>query len=228
MVDNDALKVWWPGVEATRFDTEFLQSLGDPMHMVDVGTPARPWTRDDIGDRVLHQPFDTYIDGTYSNDAPGLVGLHCHGYEATGGENVFVDGLAIVERLSSNSLSMLRDVEIPARYIGDGAHLMARRPALRFERDRLTQISYNHHDRAPFSLPEPMMTSVLDALGELDALANDPTLQLELSLRPGDMVLFDNWRLLHGRRAFSGQRLIAGGYINREDVESTTRRLAAG
>lgn len=167
-----------------------------------------------------------HTDGTYSNDAPGLLGLHCHAYDATGGQNVFVDGNAIVERLSPDALSTLRDVEIPARYIGDGAHLMARRPALRIQQDRLAQISYNHHDRAPFMLHEPLMTSVLGALRELDALANDPELQFELSLRPGDMVLFDNWRLLHGRRAFRGERLIAGGYINREDVESTTRRLA--
>jgi len=55
-------------------------------------------------------------------------------------------------------------------------------------------------------------------------------LQVEVELRPGDMVCFDNWRVLHGRRAFQGERLIAGGYINREDLESalrTTNRFAA-
>lgn len=166
-----------------------------------------------------------HTDGTYSHDAPGLLGLHCHVYEAHGGENVFVDGLAIAERLSPDALEVLSTVDIPGHYIGDGAHLVARRPALRFQGDRLEQISYNHHDRAPFVLPEPTMTELFDALHELDALANDPSLQFELAMRPGDMVIFDNWRLLHGRRAFEGERLIAGGYINREDFESTTRLL---
>lgn len=164
-----------------------------------------------------------HTDGTYSHDAPGLLGLHCHRYEATGGENVFVDSHAIADRLSANSREVLSTVEIPGRYIGDGAHLMAKRPALRYEGQRLVQVSYNHHDRAPFVLPEPLMSEVYRALFEFDALANDPDLQLDLEMRPGDMVIFDNWRLLHGRRAFSGERLIAGGYVNREDFESTTR-----
>ncbi|MFK7917963.1 MAG: TauD/TfdA family dioxygenase [Ilumatobacter sp.] len=167
-----------------------------------------------------------HTDGTYSHDAPGLLGLHCHVYLAEGGENVFVDGHALVERLTDEARTILTDVEIPARYIGDGAHLMACRPALRFVQGQLGQISYNHHDRAPFLLPEPAMTDVLAALRELDGLANDPSLQYEVAMRPGDMVLFDNWRVLHGRRAFRGERLIAGGYINREDVESRSRQLA--
>jgi trimethyllysine dioxygenase len=164
-----------------------------------------------------------HTDGTYSHDAPGLLGLHCHVYEAQGGENVFVDGHAIAERLSTSSRDVLSTVEIPGRYIGDGSHLMAKRPALRYDGPRLVQVSYNHHDRAPFLLPEPLMSEVYAALFEFDALANDPALQLDVEMRPGDMVIFDNWRLLHGRRAFVGERLIAGGYINREDVEATTR-----
>ena len=167
-----------------------------------------------------------HTDGTYSHDAPGLLGLHCHVYEAIGGENVFVDAHALTERLDPTTRSILQAVEIPGQYIGDGAHLMARRPVLRCERDRLVQVSYNHHDRAPFVLPEPAMSELFAALHEFDALANDPDLQFELELRPGDMAIFDNWRVLHGRRAFRGERLLAGGYINREDVESTTRRLA--
>lgn len=166
-----------------------------------------------------------HTDGTYSHDAPGLLALHCHRYEATGGENVFVDGVTLVDRLSDSSRETLSTVEIPAQYIGDGAHLMSRRPTLRLDDGRLVQVSYNHHDRAPFVLPEPDMTRLYAALHELDALAADPALQFELALRPGDMVLFDNWRLLHGRRAFDGHRRIAGGYLNREDIESTTRLL---
>jgi trimethyllysine dioxygenase len=172
-----------------------------------------------------------HTDGTYSNDAPGLLGLHCHIYEATGGENVFVDGLALSERIADESLrhhELLRSVEIPGQYIGDGAHLIARRPVLRHENDRLAQISYNHHDRAPFLLPEPLMTEVFDALAHVDEIANDPIMQFELALRPGDMVIFDNWRLLHGRRAFTGARHIAGGYLNREDVDSARRLARAG
>jgi trimethyllysine dioxygenase len=44
-------------------------------------------------------------------------------------------------------------------------------------------------------------------------------------LRPGEALLFDNWRVLHGRAAFTGDRRMCGGYLNREDVESRLRQL---
>mgnify|MGYP001817834229 CR=1 FL=1 len=171
-----------------------------------------------------------HTDGSYSNDAPGLLALHCHRYEARGGENVFVCGHALSDRIASEAPhlhDLLRTVDVPGQYIGDGAHLMSARPPLRFERGRLAQITYNHHDRAPFRLPEPTMTDLFDALALVHEVAADPDMQFELALRPGDMVVFDNWRVLHGRRAFEGERLIAGGYVNREDVDSTVRRVLA-
>ena len=134
------------------------------------------------------------------------------------------------ERIATESPrhhELLRTIEIPGRYIGDGAHLVARRPVLRHDGGRFVQISYNHHDRAPFLLAEPLMTEVFDALTHVDEVANDAMMQFELAMRPGDMVIFDNWRLLHGRRAFTGARHIAGGYINREDVDSALRLLSS-
>jgi len=37
------------------------------------------------------------------------------------------------------------------------------------------------------------------------------------------MLVFDNWRILHGRGAFQGRRKMAGAYVNREDYESRVR-----
>ena len=44
-------------------------------------------------------------------------------------------------------------------------------------------------------------------------------------LAPGRMLIFDNWRTLHGRKAYQGKRRLAGAYINKEDVESRLRVL---
>ena len=38
------------------------------------------------------------------------------------------------------------------------------------------------------------------------------------------MIVFDNWRLLHGRGAFQGKRKMAGAYINREDYLSSLKK----
>ena len=44
-------------------------------------------------------------------------------------------------------------------------------------------------------------------------------------LRPGDALLFDNWRVLHGRHAYTGKRTLCGAYLNHEDFESRLRLL---
>ena len=42
-------------------------------------------------------------------------------------------------------------------------------------------------------------------------------------LEPGEMLIFDNWRVMHGRGEFIGKRKMCGCYINREDFESSCR-----
>ena len=56
-------------------------------------------------------------------------------------------------------------------------------------------------------------------------LANDPAMQWRHVLQPGEAMLFDNWRVLHGRAAYTGLRRMCGGYLNREDLESRLRQL---
>lgn len=36
--------------------------------------------------------------------------------------------------------------------------------------------------------------------------------EIKVQLKPGQPIIFDNWRYLHGRTAFSGNRRICGGY----------------
>lgn len=41
--------------------------------------------------------------------------------------------------------------------------------------------------------------------------------ELEVKLEPGTPVIFDNWRTLHGRKAFEGKRRVCGGYLGMDD-----------
>jgi len=50
-------------------------------------------------------------------------------------------------------------------------------------------------------------------------------LQHRRRLLPGSVLLFDNWRVLHARDAYTGYRRLAGVYLNKEDVESRLRSL---
>jgi trimethyllysine dioxygenase len=170
-----------------------------------------------------------HTDGTYSHDAPGLQMLHCLAFDGTGGESTLVDGFKIAEMLrdtAPDKFETLSNVAIPGQYIGDGAHLMSARPVfLHDHTGALVQVSYNNADRAPFLLPPDEMTCVYDALRAFDQLANDPSIQWRQVLQPGSALLFDNWRTLHGRAAYTGRRTLCGAYVNHEDFESRLRML---
>ena len=115
-------------------------------------------------------------------------------------------------------------MSIPGQYIGDGSHLMAARPVFRHDHTgELVQVSFNNADRAPFLLPHDEMLAVYEALRAFDLIANDLAFQWRHVLRPGEALLFDNWRVLHGRTAYSGFRRLCGAYLNHEDFESRLR-----
>jgi len=174
-----------------------------------------------------------HTDGTYSLDAPGYQMFHCLAAECTGGENVLIDGFRIAEILRHDKpaeFQLLSEIAIPGQYIdaSRGIHLMARRPLFRIDDSgQLVQVSYNNYDRAPFALPPERQRAFYRALGSFHALCHDESLQHRRRLLPGSVLLFDNWRVLHARDAYSGYRRLAGVYLNKEDVESRLRSLRA-
>jgi trimethyllysine dioxygenase len=171
-----------------------------------------------------------HTDGTYAADAPGLQLLHCLHFSGSGGDSILVDGFRIADELRATdpeAYETLASIEVTGQYIGDGAHLVATRPVLRHDQGRLVQVTFNNYDRAPFRLPDAEMRAFYRALKAFEGLANDPRLQWRHPLRPGEVLLFDNWRVLHGRAAYQGERRLCGTYLNREDFESRLRVLRA-
>jgi trimethyllysine dioxygenase len=177
-----------------------------------------------------------HTDGTYSFDAPGYQMFHCLAADCTGGESMLIDGFRVAEMMRGDDPSayrMLTEVAIPGQYLdySRGVHLMARRPLFRLDDSgELVQVSYNNLDRAPFVLDPERHLAFYRALAAFDRLCNDPRLQHRRRLVPGSVLLFDNWRVLHGRDAYLGYRRLAGVYLNKEDVDSRLRflRVRAG
>lgn len=50
------------------------------------------------------------------------------------------------------------------------------------------------------------------AAREWDKILKMKQFEIKVQLKPGQPIIFDNWRYLHGRTGFSGKRRVCGGY----------------
>jgi gamma-butyrobetaine dioxygenase len=74
-----------------------------------------------------------------------------------------------------------------------------------------------------------VMIEYYRAFRKFMAATRDPAERISFKLKPGEMVVFDNRRILHGREAFNpatGHRLLRGFYIDRGEIDSRIRTLS--
>ena len=149
-----------------------------------------------VWDNKLEDPDDTaftslaiepHTDGTYVHDAPGLQTLHCLNKNSVGGENQLVDGLAIAEKMRieyPEYFKILSKINIPGRYIKTDTYLEAKRPLFRVnDEEKVVQVSFNNHDRAPFRLDNESMHEFYEAYKVFHNFANDKNRQFQFMLR---------------------------------------------
>jgi gamma-butyrobetaine dioxygenase len=119
----------------------------------------------------------------------------------------------------------------PIEFRFHDAHCDIRTTAPVIEVDRLGElrrIRFNNWLRGAMVLPEAMVTAMYAALAQFWRLLREPRHQLHLRLSPGELITYDNKRILHGRASFdpsSGERHLQGCYLNEEDLDSTLRLL---
>jgi trimethyllysine dioxygenase len=185
------------------------------------------------------QLLEPHTDGTYFSHCPGLQVLQCLNHTGgSGGETVLVDGLAVVQQLRKlhpDDYQFLLNETIPVRHDGDGMHLYQERPVLDVcdealrrnpaDDDGLIQLRFNDNDRCikRFQRPEDA-EKYYHALGSLLALTRQRENQHWFLLRRNELLIVDNWRVLHGRASFTGHRTIGGCYIDRDDYISALHR----
>lgn len=170
--------------------------------------------------------LEAHTDNTYFSDPAGLQAFHLLSHtEGEGGASLLVDGFKVAQELQKEdkeAYNVLATVNINAHASGnEGISIQPYRSFPVLEHDPSTgdllRIRWNNSDRASIALPIEDTEKWYDAAHKFDQLLKKQENEFWEQLVPGRVVIFDNWRVLHGRSAFTGKRRICGGYINRDD-----------
>ncbi len=89
-------------------------------------------------------------------------------------------------------------------------------------------IRYNSFLRAPLKAPVKVQSRAYRAYRAFCARAQCAQYQMRIRYQPGDLLAFDNRRVLHGRAGYDatgGRRFIEGIYSDRDELHSCIRIL---
>ncbi|KAL1915058.1 uncharacterized protein VTP21DRAFT_7763 [Calcarisporiella thermophila] len=222
------------GVPATLKDTEDLARRICFIRETHYGGSWEVTANMEHGDTAYtNLPLKAHTDNTYFTDPCGLQMFHILEFNGTGGDSLLVDGFHAAQQLKRSNpeaYHTLSTTPIPAHSAGDPDTCIVPTPRalpiLRHAGSELYQIRYNNDDRSSIShLSSHQIERFYEALFAWDRVLRNPENEFWFPLRPGRAVIFDNWRVLHGRAGFTGMRKLSGAYLNWDDFRSRWRRL---
>ncbi|TQV90564.1 Taurine catabolism dioxygenase TauD/TfdA [Cordyceps javanica] len=175
----------------------------------------------------LHQ------DLLYLDPPPKIQILHCLDNSCAGGESLFSDGERAARLLLHQHPALaapLRDRAVPYAYSRNGYSYARRRPLLHHDADgAFENVFWSPPFQGGRPADEPALGPWLRGARVFEALINGDAAMYQRKMRPGECVLFDNLRVMHGRTAFDaaggGSRWLRGAYIAQEDFVSVATQI---
>lgn len=192
------------------------------------------WTLSQSG-----KALDPHTDDPFRYTPSGTSLLHCVEVSTDGGDSLFVDGFAVAETLREidpDAFELLHSVAVPfirkrndAVDQGEDVNMQAHAPVIALDHlGDVAGIRYHERSMAPFDLDPDIVGDYYRAFITFSRMINDPANAIQFRLHPGEAVVYDNQRVLHGRTAFSGEggrRHLRLATIDRDQFHSRLRRL---
>ena len=158
--------------------------------------------------------------------------LHCLENGAEGGDSILVDGFRAAETLRSQepaAFRLLSGTPIDFRFQDSESDIRFRAPTIALDEvGAVSEIRFNFAVMDAIDAPTNRMGALCRALRAFGAVVRDPALECHYRLSPGELLIFDNRRVLHGRAAFdpsTGRRHLQGCYVDRDQLFSRIRVL---
>ncbi len=177
--------------------------------------------------------LEPHTDNPYRDPVPGFIFLHCLVNNADGGDSMLTDGFRVAETLrrdDPDAFAVLTGLRLRYRYTDADTVLDNRGPLIELDADgRVCQVRLSNRTDAVDAEDADTLDRFYRSRHRFAALVNDPALQRHLKLGPGDVLVMDNRRLLHGRAAYrpgTGHRHMRQCYMDRDTVDSRRKVLA--
>jgi len=173
--------------------------------------------------------LQAHTDNPYRDPVPTLQILACLENSVEGGDSIVVDGFKVVERLKAENprgFELLTGHAARFAYEGSaGVRLRAKRPMIELGPDgELIAVRFNNRSLAATTdVPYDDMADYYAAYRRFAELIEDPAMEVTFKLKPGELFIVDNTRVLHARKSFSvtGTRWLQGCYADKDGLYST-------
>ncbi len=177
-----------------------------------------------------------HTDESYRHAPPGITFFHCLRAASDGnGESILVDGFHAAELLRQHHpacFDILSSVPVLFQRLAlPEEDMRARGRIIVTDIDgNVEGIRFTDRTIPPQDLPEQYIEPVYQAIKAFWNIINTEGQAFTCLMQPGDLNIFDNQRILHGRTGFNpaaGQRHLQQCSVNRDEFHNTLRRLAA-
>ena len=176
-----------------------------------------------------------HIDEDYRDNVPGISFFHCiKAAPNDRGASIYLDGFAASERLRKRDPSSFKFLtNVPLMSKADRNPLERFRSRTRSiavdDDDVVRGVSMSDRVLPPLDLPIELVEPAYCALASFQKEIYDYSKALELVLKPGQCVVFDNQRILHTRRSFEpsdGERWLQQLSVDRDEFNNSLQVLA--
>ena len=220
-------------------------------------TPCNDWQVDEVAKRIAYlretnfgRRFEVISkpnpnNQAYTHDAlanhtdlsnweapPGIQFLHCLNNESEGGESVLVDGFRVADQLREQdpeSWQLLTEVRINNRFHDEKWDIRYPAPLICMVNGVYHEIRYNPGLMgAQMVSPEDTVKFYKALQGYAQLSGSNGSSEWLFKLQPGDLMVFNNRRTLHGRKSFdpnTGARKLQGLYVDWDEWMSCIRVL---
>jgi alpha-ketoglutarate-dependent taurine dioxygenase len=184
-----------------------------------------------------------HMDLLYMANPPGFQFLHCLKSTAKGGASLFADAFHAAKKLHDGQQAFLAHTPIAYHYKNAGEHYYHTHHVIELERKdrargratepaKIRYMNYSPPFQANYLLPHTKNATetegFLNALRAFTEQTQREENLLEYRLQEGECVIFNNRRILHGRKQFDalgGERWLKGTYVDTDVVNSRYRVL---